>query len=119
MAKNGSFSLEGALDTITTEIRRNSILIEILDDKMVKLAEGQELLHERMDRLEERVSAIELRLTNLEIKVDYLAERVDQLEVKVDRLEVKIDRLAAGVGQIEERLIRVETNQDMGISFRN
>jgi predicted nuclease with TOPRIM domain len=67
-------SLATNVQALFTEVRRNSVLLEAVNDKIVILAEGQEVLHEKVDRLEGRFS-------NLEEKFDHLDARLISVEV--------------------------------------
>src|SRR5690349_3257276 len=52
---------------VSQETSRNGVLLEQMDDKIVKLAEGQEVLHTRIDRVETKLDQIDGRLLRVEI----------------------------------------------------
>lgn len=75
--------------------RHTGVLVEDLRKDVKAIAEGHNILNEKMDRLE--------------TKVDRLETKVDKLEPKVDRLEAKVDRLDTNISIVKDYVIGVDT----------
>jgi archaellum component FlaC len=53
--------------------RQINIVADGIDHKLGILADGQQMLCERMDRMDERLERVEVRLDSVEVKVDSIA----------------------------------------------
>jgi predicted nuclease with TOPRIM domain len=84
--------------------------------KLDLLAEGQQMLVERMDRMETDlrgdINKLDTRLMRVEVKVNALESRFDKLEGKVDKLEGRFDKLEGRFDKLEGRFDKLEDKVD-------
>ena len=59
-------ALDGKVDILADKVDRNGVLLETVDEKIIKLAEGQEALHEKTDDLRGVVSKVEEKIEQID-----------------------------------------------------
>jgi archaellum component FlaC len=82
--------MEQGIETLVKEVRKIGVFVERVDNNVKILAEGQEVIHKRIDRLDGRFS---------------------KLEVTVGRIDIRLEKVEETITRMDTRLVRVETNQ--------
>ena len=107
-------AITDAFDRKVEEVKRHTgALVEDLRGDVKAIAEGHDILFNKMDNLEQRFDGLERRFDGLEQRFDGLEQRFDGLEGKVDGLERKFDGLEGKVDGLDKRVGRLEKNMNI------
>ena len=77
-------------------VRHIGILSEGFQHKLDIVAEGHQMLSEKLDavesRLDKRIDRVESRLDRVESKLDHVENRLDRVEKKIDSVDAKLSK---------------------------
>lgn len=98
-------AITDAFDRKVEEVKLHTgVLVEDLRKDVKAIAEGHDILFNKMDKLERKVDRLEIKFDGLEIKVCGLERKVDGLEEKVGGLEEKVGGLEKKVDGLEKNM---------------
>jgi hypothetical protein len=92
--------MEQGIETLVKEVQKIGVFVERTDNNIKILAEGQEVIHKRIDRLDGRFSKLEVSF--------------EKMDVTVGRIDIRLEKVENTTTRMDARLVRVETNQKIG-----
>lgn len=78
------------------------VILEEVRDMFKALAEGQDIIENKINRLEEGQNRLEGRMDRLEGRVDILDGRMDRMEGRMDRMEKDVKIIKSYVAAIDD-----------------